>query len=128
DFIVRDGIAVFVDRWEKLPLWASQATCSADVLNAQRQQRLNNDPNGLALSLRGMGTGEQPPLWNALPTITCPTLLISGEHDTKFTAINADMAQRLPFARHMIIPSAGHNVHLEQPAAIVNAVRLFLDT
>lgn len=127
-FILREGITAFVDRWEKLPLWASQATLPAGVLVDQRQQRLTNNPDGLALSLHGMGTGQQPPLWDALPDVTCPTLLITGEHDSKFTALNADMVQKLPSARHVIIPSAGHNVHLEQPTVIVNTVRQFLDT
>ncbi|HEV2641572.1 MAG TPA: alpha/beta fold hydrolase, partial [Candidatus Elarobacter sp.] len=57
DSIVRDGIAAFVDRWERLPLWASQATLPEDTRTRLRAQRLANRPDGLANSLRGAGAG-----------------------------------------------------------------------
>ena len=41
---------------------------------AVRKERLANNPQGLANSLRGMGTGAQPSWWNELakPTNACP--------------------------------------------------------
>jgi 2-succinyl-6-hydroxy-2,4-cyclohexadiene-1-carboxylate synthase len=113
--IERDGVQAFVDRWEKLPLFASQQSLPAQVRAALRSQRLQNRAEGLANSLRGAGTGVQPPLHAHLPTLNMPVLLIAGELDTKFTAIARSMAQALPQVRLCIIAGAGHAVHLERP-------------
>src|SRR5579884_412747 len=56
DRIERDGIASFVHYWENLPLFASQHSLPPDKQAALHQQRLNNNPQGLANSLRGVGT------------------------------------------------------------------------
>lgn len=125
--IEAEGIECFVDYWERLPLWETQARLAAEVLDAQRQQRLQNCARGLANSLRGMGTGTQPNLWPLLRSLELPALLIAGECDQKFRHINQDMLQGLPRAELTIIPDAGHNTHLEQPAAFARAVTSFLD-
>ena len=116
------GIGWFVDFWESLPMWASQARLPERVLSAQRQQRLRNDPTGLAKSLRGMGTGAQPSLWNRLGELGMPTRLVVGELDSKFRRFNTDMAARIPNAKLSVIPAAGHNTHLENPAAFARVV------
>ena len=41
------GIEPFVDEWEKLPLWASQARLPAATRKAQREARLLHEPSGL---------------------------------------------------------------------------------
>lgn len=126
DWIEANGIETFVDRWEALPLWASQQQLSAEVRQRLRQQRLKNNPTGLANSLRGMGTGAQPSLWAQLPALTLPTLLIVGELDTKFVAINQQMEKQLANGRLYIIPQAGHTTHLERPSAFQAVVTNFL--
>ena len=126
DRIEANGIAWFVDYWERLPLWATQARLPADVLAAQRDQRLRNCALGLANSLRSMGAGTQPNLWPLLPSLELPALLIAGEHDQKFRRINQDMRLFLPRPQLTIIPDAGHNTHLERPAAFPRAVASFL--
>ena len=126
DRIQAEGIGWFVDYWERLPLWASQAELPSDMLAAQRQQRLRNNPLGLANSLRGMGTGAQPNLWPELPALQLPALLLAGEADDKFRRINQAMAARLPDAQVRLIPSAGHNTHLENAPAFCRAVNSFL--
>ena len=78
-------------------------------------ERLSNTPLGLANSLRGVGTGAQPPLHDALPALATPTLLLAGELDEKFSRIAWQMAEQLPNAEARIVLDAGHIVHLEQP-------------
>lgn len=118
------GIPWFVDYWERLPLWASQ---SDQHIEGQRSQRLANNPLGLANCLRAMGTGAQPNLWRALPSLALPTCLIVGERDAKFRQINQAMRAAMPNARLSIIPAAGHNTHLENPAAFCRELRSFID-
>ncbi len=125
--IERDGVQAFIDRWEKLPLFASQNTLPFETREALRRQRLHNRACGLAQSLRGAGTGVQPPLHAQLPTLCIPVLLIAGELDAKFTALARSMAQALPHAQLRIVPGTGHAVHLERPEefdALVGAFSL----
>jgi len=128
DSIERDGLAVFVDRWERLPLFASHTALPAEIRARQRAQRMRNNPQGLANSLRGMGTGRQTSLWDRLPQLHMPILLIAGELDQKYSAIAEQMAQALPNARKVIVPNAGHTVHLEQPELFATTILEFLLT
>lgn len=123
--IEREGIAAFVERWECLPLFASQARLSQEVRDRLHTQRLHNSARGLAQSLRGVGTGVQPALHARLPTLHIPVLLIAGELDTKFCTIAQQMAQVLPQAQLCIVPNAGHTVHLEQPEVFDTIVKEF---
>ncbi len=120
------GIEWFVDYWQGLPIWDSQRALCADLLLKQRLQRLRNDPHGLANSLRGMGAGAQPSLWQHLPQLSVPTLLLAGEHDHKFLAVNQQMAGEIPRAQLAVVPGAGHNTHLEQPDTFRRQVHSFL--
>ena len=123
--IERDGIPAFVERWENLPLFASQKSLPLERREELHRQRLQNSAVGLAQSLRGVGTGVQPSLHAQLPTLHIPVLLIAGKLDTKFTTIARHMAQALPQAQLHIIPAAGHTVHLEQPQAFASLVGNF---
>jgi len=124
--IERDGLEAFVERWMALPLFASQERLGPAFLAAARAERLRNRSRGLAHSLRGMGSGAQPPLHEALAGIRCPTLLVAGALDEKFQAIARELAERLPDARVATVPDAGHACHLEQPARFLACVRAFL--
>lgn len=126
--IERDGIPAFVDFWGNISLFASQLSLPVEVRSAQHAQRLNNSPQGLANSLRGVGTGAQPSLWEKLPALGIPTLLITGEWDTKFTAIARQMADLLPGAEMHSVPNAGHAVHFEQPTLFDDMVTAFCHT
>jgi 2-succinyl-6-hydroxy-2,4-cyclohexadiene-1-carboxylate synthase len=120
--IEREGVPTFIERWERLPLFASQRKLPLECREALHRQRLQNNPIGLAQSLRGVGTGVQPSLHAQLPTLHMPALLIAGELDTKFTTIAKHMAQALPQSQLHIIPAAGHTVHLEQPQLFTSLV------
>lgn len=123
--IERDGVQAFVDCWEQLPLFASQRGLPPETRAALRRQRLNNRPGGLAQSLRGVGTGVQPPLHDRLPALHVPVLLIAGGLDSKFATIARSMSQTLPQSQLRIVPDAGHAVHLERPAEFASLVGEF---
>jgi 2-succinyl-6-hydroxy-2,4-cyclohexadiene-1-carboxylate synthase len=126
--IERDGIGAFVDHWENLPLFASAKRLPAPVRESLRQIRLANRPEGLAASLRGMGTGVQPSWWDRLPSLAVPVQLIAGELDEKFVRIAERMQALLPRARLAVVPDAGHLVHVEKPELFATIVRDFLDS
>ncbi len=112
DHLEQVGVEVFVHEWLDLPLFAG-------IHQAMRYEveRCTNTRAGLASSLRLAGTGAMEPLWDRLGEVTVPVLLITGGDDLKFTRINEAMAQRMPCADHVVVPDAGHTVHLERPAA-----------
>ncbi len=122
-WIETEGIERFVDYWEKLPLFASQQRLPTDIRARLRSQRLKNNPVGLANSLRGMGTGAQPSLWDKLRLLEIPALLLVGVLDTKFVGIAQQMYDLLPQAQLQIIPDAGHTLHLEAPAQYQNLIQ-----
>jgi len=120
------GIEAFVDHWESLPIFGTQRVLPPETRRAQRERRLSNDPHSLAAALRGLGTGALPSMWEALPGLDAPTLLIVGELDRKFVSIAERMAALLPDARIVTVPGAGHAVHLERPSEWLTAVVGFL--
>lgn len=126
DKIEANGIEWFVDFWESISLWDSQKQLSDEARQNLRKQRLANNPRGLANSLRGMGTGIMPSLWDKLSSLTMPVKLIAGNLDTKFVGINQEMAELIPNADLSIVEGAGHTVHLEKPEAFTEIVQEFL--
>ncbi|WP_121643142.1 2-succinyl-6-hydroxy-2,4-cyclohexadiene-1-carboxylate synthase [Bacillus vallismortis] len=126
DFILRDGIKAFVQYWEGIPLFSSQRRLAEDVRHRIRAGRLRNNEIGLANSLIGMGTGSQPSWWSRVEDLTMPVLLICGEWDEKFCAINQEVHKKLPSSKIEIVPNAGHTVHVEQPRLFGKIVSGFL--
>jgi 2-succinyl-6-hydroxy-2,4-cyclohexadiene-1-carboxylate synthase len=126
DRIEANGIEAFVDEWLAQPLFASQQRLGREFVAAQRRQRLDNDARALAASLRGLGPGAQPPLFDDLPRLEVPVLLVAGALDRTFVAHARDLERRLPDAAVREIADAGHAVHLEQPAAFIGFAREFL--
>ena len=124
--IEHEGVEAFIDQWERLPLFETQATAAESVRSRLRAGRLRNSVEGLAGALRGLGTGALPSLWDALPDIHVPTLVLVGGLDRRFVSTGERMAAALPDARLVVVPGAGHAVHLERPDAWLEAVTGFL--
>jgi 3-oxoadipate enol-lactonase len=66
---------------------------------------------------------------DALARIEVPTLLLAGERDqTAPAAVMEKMAARIPHARFLALPRAGHLANLEQPTAFNRELSAFLQT
>jgi 2-succinyl-6-hydroxy-2,4-cyclohexadiene-1-carboxylate synthase len=128
DTIERDGLATFLAGWEQLPLLALDASVPAERRARLRAERLANTPVGLANSLRGMGAGRQPPVWDRLAELRLRVLLIVGERDATYRAIAERLGRLLPRADVVVVPGAGHTVHIDQPVLFVDAVLKVIDT
>ncbi|MBC1622002.1 2-succinyl-6-hydroxy-2,4-cyclohexadiene-1-carboxylate synthase [Listeria welshimeri] len=127
DMLESEGIRSFVDYWEKLALFASQEVLSDELKKRIRLERLAQNPNGLAMSLRGMGTGKQPSYWNHLADFTFPVLLMTGSLDEKFEKIAQEMQQLIPSSTHVTVQNAGHAVYLEQPNIFLSQLTNWLE-
>lgn len=100
-------------------------------LDSATQDRFVREKSGLDFSyhadlLRAYSVGRQPSFWGRLRSLRIPVLLLVGERDAKFIAINRRLCRRLPDARLRIIAQTGHAVHREQPEAVANELRDFL--
>lgn len=119
DGLERAGSETFARWWGAQPLFAGQSTEASALAH---RDRLRNSAPGLAASLRGMGTGVMEPVWDRLGELIMPVVVVAGERDAKFRALGERLAAGLPDARLVVVPGAGHAVHLESPEAVAAAL------
>jgi pimeloyl-ACP methyl ester carboxylesterase len=81
---------------------------------------------GFAGAARGMLAQHDSSLIDSLPEIAVPTLVLVGSEDRNFLAAADYMAGKIPGARKVVIPDAGHAANLDQPTAFNQAVESFL--
>jgi pimeloyl-ACP methyl ester carboxylesterase len=87
----------------------------------------HRDALGLARAARGMLIQRDARVIEQLPDIRVPALVVVGADDTPFLAASDYMAAKIPGARKVVIPAAGHAVNIDQPQAFIDAVLPFLD-
>ena len=120
DSIERDGVDAFLSRWLAQPMFA---TVPADAPGLSDRRRLT--VAYLAASLRRLGAGAMEPMWNDLPKLTMPVLLVTGTLDDKYTTIARRMLERMhPGVEHVEL-QGGHALPLEQPAALGGLISAF---
>jgi len=124
DDLERDFDA-FLERWYRLPLFETLAAHQSftEILAARRM----GNPRGLADSLRALGTGNQPSLWDALPENRLPVLFCAGEKDAKFVEIARQMVNLCPGSTLEIFPGCGHTLHVEERARFVERLTFFIN-
>lgn len=62
-----------------------------------------------------------------LGEVGVPVLVVAGRHDRLVSAAStAEIAERVPEGRLVVLPASGHVPHEESPAAVVEVVRPFL--
>lgn len=73
------------------------------------------------------GVIERAPVYDELPNIRAPTLVVVGEDDTATVPAKAErIAARIPGARLVRVPGAGHSSCIEEPARINTLLEEFL--
>lgn len=115
-----EPIEAFLRDWLAQPLFRSLPHDEAEIATRSRNSQ------GLAHSLRTMGTGTQEPLDDALRRCTAPALIVVGERDEKFRQEAQRLLTALPNSRLAVVAGAGHAVHLEQPERTASLIRDFL--
>lgn len=126
DYIKKEGIKKFVEKWENIPLFASQKCLPIEQQDNIRKKRLLNSVIGLVNSLKGMGTGAQPSWWDQLLSLPEYVLVITGELDEKFCQIASRMTKKNNYIQWISIENSGHAIHVEKPEIFDTIVREFL--
>lgn len=109
---------------------ADLSQADRDFLYRRVNQRVWSDSQrrGFFALLRGLAgwlPAQQKRLAERLRGWSTPTTVIWGEDDRVTPVANARaLAEMLPAARLVLIPSAGHNVQQEQPQAVVEAINV----
>lgn len=83
---------------------------------------------GLAAAARGILKQRDARVIESLAEIRVPTLVVWGERDEAFVKPGEYMVAKIPGAKKVVIPRAGHAANLDQPDAFNAAVRDFLDS
>ena len=93
----------------------------------ERSSVVHRDASGLARAAHGMLTQRDARVIEVLPDIKVPSLVVVGADDTPFLAASDYMAAKIPGAKKVVIPAAGHAANIDQPQAFNDAVVSFLD-
>jgi pimeloyl-ACP methyl ester carboxylesterase len=94
---------------------------------AQRAARAIAAQDGRAVAHFGRCiAGPAPSVIDQLPSLGQPALVVVGAEDAAYLPAAEVLAARLPRARRVTIPGAGHVVNIEQPDAFSTAVAKFL--
>jgi len=97
------------------------------LASRERSSVVHRDALGLARAARGMLTQRDAGVIETLPHIKVPSLVVVGADDTPFLAASDYMAAKIPGARKVVIPAAGHAANIDQPQAFNDAVVSFLE-
>ena len=80
-----------------------------------------NDPLSMAAVFRGLAQFDRR---QDLTAIACPVLIVCGEQDAALPVERSQaLHAALPGSRLVIVPGAGHTLHLEQPNVFERLVR-----
>ena len=126
----RDGLSAFMDAWERLDLFATQRDLPASARERMRASRLANDAEALARTFEHAGQHAMPARVDALAVLAslrvsgAPVRYIAGALDVKYRTL-AEGLEDEGLCEVRIVAGAGHNVHLEAPAAYLRALEGF---
>jgi esterase len=85
------------------------------------------DMRGIAEARSSGDPGRSVDLWDCVEALRCPTLVIRGSRSDFLPAQTCEqLAERQPLIRWVEVPAAGHYVHDDNPAAVVDLVTGFL--
>lgn len=95
-----------------------------EIVERQIERVLGNDPTGYAAAYRVFAESE---VIDDLHEIGCPTLVMTGEHDTGSTpAMARAIHERIGGSRLAILPRYRHSLLIEATAEVVSELRAFL--
>ncbi|MCW5893295.1 MAG: alpha/beta fold hydrolase [bacterium] len=123
DAIERDGLEAAGAHF----VWGPDSGLDERGARLVRLGFLEHPPHGLVHTLRGV-IARQPSVETiaALSSVSAPTLVVAGKGDAASLAPSHALASRIPRARLVVVPDAGHVVNLANPAAFDAAMAALL--
>lgn len=117
--------------------WNATARATADQLrekglaylqeqSPERATSIHRSADGLVKAALGMLTQHDARVINSLPQIEVPALVVVGSNDEPFLNASDYMAKKIPDARKVVIPGAGHASNIDQPEIFNRAILDFI--
>ncbi|MEX0928833.1 MAG: 2-succinyl-6-hydroxy-2,4-cyclohexadiene-1-carboxylate synthase [Balneolales bacterium] len=116
----------FINEWNRSAIFQNKFAMPTDLQQQLEAIQQAQNSIGLQNSLLGFGTGAMPALHEYLDDILLPTLILSGDHDSKFTEEGRKLSERIPNSTHTEISDSSHRIHLDNPEAYLAAIREFI--
>jgi 2-succinyl-6-hydroxy-2,4-cyclohexadiene-1-carboxylate synthase len=121
--LTEHGLQAFVNAWEAQPLFESQRSLPSEVQERHHKRRCDHTVEGVAWALRTLSAGRMTPAWDAVIESHVPLVFVAGELDQKYRALSEEVSTFASSVRCSVVPGAGHDVLLENPAALAAIVR-----
>jgi 2-succinyl-6-hydroxy-2,4-cyclohexadiene-1-carboxylate synthase len=112
----------FLQEWDRQPVLNPEGA-GLDGLGDRR--RLEIRRQAVARSFMDWSLGKQADLRPALGQLDVPVLWVTGERDTKFSKLAAEVVPTLPHGEQTILPESGHRVPWEKPGEFAALVDQF---
>ncbi len=113
----------FIDRWAELPLFKSTPVEKQHVYRSVMRKQ---NPQLMAASLSGFGSGVMPSVCRELQHLPTPLYLVAGEHDLKYVKRMSTIASMCSDCTFQIVKNAGHRVHTDRPEDLVQILKTFI--
>jgi len=123
---IEKDFELFLEQWRKLPLFNTGRKPDQRLLEIYKEIQQRQSKVQMARCLRGFGTGTMPLCQHSLKKLDLPVLLIAGEEDEKFRAINNNMHRLLPKSDLAIVSEAGHRIHINRPKRLAQHIIQFI--
>lgn len=121
------GAAAVADQMLPKLLSAGTRGRQSELVSSVRAMIDSTGADGIAAALDAMM--GRPDSTAGLSRVSCPTLIVVGEHDELTPPANARaMEQRIERSRLVVLPDAGHLSNLEAPDAFSLALSDFLSS
>jgi 3-oxoadipate enol-lactonase len=126
DSVLELGTEPFFETMTPRLLGGTTVSTRPDLVDGARAMMRKMSAEDISLVLRGMA--ERPDSIADLKTIHCPTVIVIGEEDVLSPVSDGElMRQNIPGSQLKVIPKAGHYAPWEQPEAVGEILRQFLD-
>ncbi len=122
---IKKDLKFFLRDWYEQPLFASLWKTS--LVESLIEQRLRNNPDEICYSLKSMGLGSQPNLWQELTSTASKLHYVAGALDSKFVSISQKMAQCNTDFELRVLRGLGHNITLEDSSVTVTEIRRLME-
>ena len=118
-YLINNGLKKFLSYWYAQPLFKSLHNYEWFLEYLESCE--SNDEEGIVWSLNEWSVGRQPSFWNYNFKVIGD--LIVGGRDIKYVEIASKVVLKEPHFSLHIIPTSGHNTHLETRAQFASIIK-----
>ena len=120
---IEQDFVSFLHDWASLPIFVTGSQVPDDLQDKYFRIQAGQNSRQMARSLRGFGSARMESVRTRLHELDIPVLILSGEYDEKYKKLSEEMEHCISQGKAVVIPRAGHRVHLDHPLALSETLR-----